>query len=803
MFFLFKYVLYTLASISGVWIYFNFWGIENGTLGQQIVYAFSQLDVSMTLLFLTFWMASLFWSAFRYKMLGIGWGAHISLMTCLKATAISRALTLLTPTILIGGQPLGYSILTINGTPKRTAGGIVFIATILDIGLFLFCIPLLLYFNSTQDAAIMRYFQLILWITMGILLFIILCCWFLQSRYYYLAIRILAIAWSIVPSWEKPYLERMFQDWQKKFKSFFNFKILFSRNSLAAISSTVLIFLCHSIGVWFLLKGIGCHQPLMENIFNQFSVNAGTAILSPGGGTVTGEIGFKILIGSDTPQEYLYGTMFIFMIGSYWLNILVGIIFLLFEKIRKCTIDIRFMPKFYSSLSNDVKVILTSEKGEKMVQSPDIMGECSFMVPINSQYKYSVLENGKTILEKQLTSDKYRLDIQLGPLETPVVDHSIRTRILFKMYITSFLVKRFFGWIARRSIKGKLPLPRFWGNLFRLPHYLFSDNIILSPILTAYNRLPGPARKLVIRMISYYFEGRILRLDIQNREGWVMPDVLSIQLTNACNLDCAGCHVRKEKKVEPTFNMIKYVDLLAEFRSLGGRFVLLLGGEPMLMKRYIFQLTREFPELTFLLFSNGTCWENDDVSNIIESGNIIPLLSIDGDEQMTDARRGTGVFAKIKKIQEKFAARGMMHGVSVMVDTNNNLYIREHDFLSKVFDDPHHFTLFMAYSERNDCFNLKPLNQEMMEAFIHDLNIARQNGLLAVFLPYDEMNFFKGCGATRNLVHINKDFSIARCPYTYDYITAGNFNEGLRPALKKIQSKLPVNPQCLAQCRTQ
>ena len=78
-------------------------------------------------------------------------------------------------------------------------------------------------------------------------------------------------------------------------------------------------------------------------------------------------------------------------------------------------------------------------------------------------------------------------------------------------------------------------------------------------------------------------------------------------------------------------------------RRIGISFILLAGGEPLLRKDVI-DCAAMYPEIVFPVFTNGTMITSEFVSIFDNHRNLVPILSMEGDRDQTDKRRGQGVY---------------------------------------------------------------------------------------------------------------------------------------------------------------
>lgn len=128
-------------------------------------------------------------------------------------------------------------------------------------------------------------------------------------------------------------------------------------------------------------------------------------------------------------------------------------------------------------------------------------------------------------------------------------------------------------------------------------------------------------------------------------------NMLTLTLTNACNLRCLTCYKYCESQEPFELSEIKWHQILDEFISLGGRVLRLSGGEPLFLhKELTLDLIRNASEsgLKTLLLTNGTLLDKTTIKQLELSGLDRIQISLDGpDEVSNDSVRGHGVFKKV------------------------------------------------------------------------------------------------------------------------------------------------------------
>src|SRR2546429_959314 len=122
------------------------------------------------------------------------------------------------------------------------------------------------------------------------------------------------------------------------------------------------------------------------------------------------------------------------------------------------------------------------------------------------------------------------------------------------------------------------------------------------------------------------------------KRGEYFPPFLYISILNSCNLRCQGCWV----DVEAPREMIDFAQmnrLLADAKAHGSSFFGILGGEPFLHPQLL-EILAAHPDCYFQIFTNGQLITDEIAAELRRLGNCTPLVSIEGNEIISDERRG-------------------------------------------------------------------------------------------------------------------------------------------------------------------
>lgn len=153
------------------------------------------------------------------------------------------------------------------------------------------------------------------------------------------------------------------------------------------------------------------------------------------------------------------------------------------------------------------------------------------------------------------------------------------------------------------------------------------------------------------------------------RQGQVFPPFLFLALTNACNLRCRGCWIQSQGTIH-NLSLDDVNSLVAAGKRQNSYFYTLLGGEPM-MYPHLWEILERHRDCYFQIITNGLFLSEENVQRIRRSGNVTPLVSIDGFEQHNDDRRGRGVFDEAVEGLARLKQQKILFGVATTVTGEN------------------------------------------------------------------------------------------------------------------------------------
>ncbi len=270
-------------------------------------------------------------------------------------------------------------------------------------------------------------------------------------------------------------------------------------------------------------------------------------------------------------------------------------------------------------------------------------------------------------------------------------------------------------------------------------------------------------------------------------KGVHVPPLVIVSVTNRCNLNCRGCYAHAlrtaaEGELEPQ----KFRSVLDEARELGVSIMLLAGGEPLLRPEVI-DVTRDFPEIVFPVFTNGTLIDDRWIERFRKQRNIIAVASIEGAEAETDARRGEGIYARLKSLAGRVQGTGIFWGCSLTVTQQNFAVLTQTEFIRRLIKAGCGAFFFVEYvPARAGTEELTLLPEQKTELLCRLDRFRAELPALFIGFPGDEEQFGGCLAAGRGFVHISASGRVEACPFapfSDTSIKDMSFREALRSSL--------------------
>ena len=254
--------------------------------------------------------------------------------------------------------------------------------------------------------------------------------------------------------------------------------------------------------------------------------------------------------------------------------------------------------------------------------------------------------------------------------------------------------------------------------------------------------------------------------------GEHIPPFIIASITSSCNLHCAGCYSRCNHATvdaEPVKQLTdeEWQKVFDEAEELGISFILLAGGEPML-RRGVIEAAGRKPNILFPIFTNGTYLDERYLELFSNCRNLVAIMSIEGDRQRTDERRGKGIYDKLISNMDEIKKRGLIFGASVTVTTKNYKEVTSREFLDSLSERGCKAVIYVEYvpvSEESKDLAPTDTEREFMQAEIKRLRETRPE-MVYVSFPGDEKSSGGCVAAGRGFFHINSHGGAEPCPFS-------------------------------------
>jgi len=293
------------------------------------------------------------------------------------------------------------------------------------------------------------------------------------------------------------------------------------------------------------------------------------------------------------------------------------------------------------------------------------------------------------------------------------------------------------------------------------------------------------------------------RQDFLAREGIPTPFTILISPTMRCNLSCKGCYAG-EYSPDSDMDTGLMQTIVDQANDMGVYLFTILGGEPF-VREDVLDFCAANPDAYFQIYTNGTLLDDEAVARIVEIGNVAPMISIEGDEPTTDARRGAGVYRQILRAMDSLHDAGVLFGYSSTVTRRN-----WRTLISDEFVDPlvargasisWHFLYMPVGREPDTSLMLTPAERNEFREGIERLRSTK-----AMF-PVDfwgDAPYVEGCIAGKHYIHINNDGWVEPCIFCHfatDSITDVSLKEAFgSPFFQEIRRRQPFNHNLLMPC---
>jgi len=296
----------------------------------------------------------------------------------------------------------------------------------------------------------------------------------------------------------------------------------------------------------------------------------------------------------------------------------------------------------------------------------------------------------------------------------------------------------------------------------------------------------------MMKLAKAYRKSRKIRAE-ELLKGLKVPPFLILSITSKCNLKCVGCYAAAtgtlcNQNTRKTLDLEQWIKIIQEARELGVFAFIIAGGEPFLIPNLL-KICEEFKDRLFLIFTNGTILESQDIEKLTELRNTIIMVSIEGDQDLTDKRRGLGVYEKAISTINKLDRKGIISGISVTINRTNAKFWMDSKNIDDLISKGVRLAFLLEYIPVDNDTDLMLTAKESEEFREKVLHYRETKQIFLVHSPGDE-EYMGGCvSAGRGFAHITPLGDLTPCPVSNiatHNVSKNSLREGLNSQLFQL-----------------
>ncbi|CUX22929.1 pyrroloquinoline quinone biosynthesis protein PqqE [Clostridium sp. C105KSO15] len=255
---------------------------------------------------------------------------------------------------------------------------------------------------------------------------------------------------------------------------------------------------------------------------------------------------------------------------------------------------------------------------------------------------------------------------------------------------------------------------------------------------------------------------------LRQRYNCNIPWAILLDPTSACNLHCIGCWAAEYgNKLNLSYDEID--DIIRQGKELGIYMYIYTGGEPLVRKKDLIRLCKKHSDCIFHCFTNATLIDEAFADEMLQVGNFIPAISLEGFEEATDGRRGKGVFDKVTSAVELLRRKKLVYGISSCYTSANHESITSEEYFEKLIEMGAYFIWYFHYMPvgNNASPELMPTPVQRKETYERIRHYRTTKPLFAMDFQNDA-EYVGGCIAGgRRYLHINANGDIDPCVFVH------------------------------------
>ena len=261
---------------------------------------------------------------------------------------------------------------------------------------------------------------------------------------------------------------------------------------------------------------------------------------------------------------------------------------------------------------------------------------------------------------------------------------------------------------------------------------------------------------------------RSLKEEVKSKYDCNVPWAILLDPTSACNLSCTGCWASEYgNKLNLSFDEID--SIITQGKEIGIFMYIYTGGEPLVRKNDIIELCKKHNDCVFLAFTNATLIDEEFAKQIRKVKNFVPAISIEGDKEATDSRRGDGTYDKVVHAMEILRRYKVPFGASTCYTSANYESITDDEYFERLISFGAKFAWFFHYMPiGNDAVPELLLNPDQRETVYRKIRDVRNRKSIFLIDFQNDGEYIGGCIAGgRDYFHINPNGDVEPCVFIH------------------------------------
>ncbi|MBQ9002957.1 MAG: radical SAM protein, partial [Eggerthellaceae bacterium] len=299
---------------------------------------------------------------------------------------------------------------------------------------------------------------------------------------------------------------------------------------------------------------------------------------------------------------------------------------------------------------------------------------------------------------------------------------------------------------------------------------------------------PGILDTLIVNFaLNANMEGWRRQVEARERYGCNVPWAILLDPTSACNLHCKGCWAADYgNRLNLSFDDID--SIIEQGKQLGVYLYIYTGGEPLVRKADIVRLCEKHDDCVFLAFTNGTLIDEAFCDEMLRVRNFVPAVSVEGDRESTDSRRGEGVYDRAVHAMGLMRERKIPFGISCCYTSANFEQVSTPAYIDQMSAWGAMFVWYFHYMPvgTDADVSLMASPEQRREMYYRVREFRETKDLFAMDFQNDG-EFVQGCIAGgRRYLHINANGDVDPCVFVH--FSDSNIHE--KTLLECLQSPL-------------